>query len=152
MSSCWVLAPASRPLPLRATPCNGIDIVELEPAAAQAARFFDSYTRKVLDDPRVHLIIGDGRNRLLVAPKQYDVVISDASDVWVAGAASSATLEFYRIVAARLKPGGIFAQCIHTRGLLPDDLDRLAATFHAVFPHMQIWTSAAGQFDFAGHS
>jgi spermidine synthase len=124
-------------------PVKGIDVVELEPAAAQAARFFDSYTRKVLDDPRVHLIIGEGRNRLLVVPKQYDVVVSDAPDEWAAGAASL-TLEFYRIAAARLKPGGIFVQCIHTRGLLPDDLERLAATLHAVFPHMQIWTSAAG--------
>jgi spermidine synthase len=125
-------------------PVEGIDVVELEPAAAQAARFFDSYTRNVLDDPRVHLIIGDGRNRLLVAPKQYDAVISDAPDEWAAGAASLATLEFYRIAGARLKPGGIFVQCIHTRGLLPDDLERLAATLHAAFPHMQIWTSAAG--------
>ena len=65
MSSCSALAPGSLPLPLRATRCKQIDIVELEPAAAKAARFFDSYTRKVLDDPRVHLIIGDGRNRLL---------------------------------------------------------------------------------------
>jgi len=125
-------------------PVEGIDVVELEPGAAQAARFFDSYTRKVLDDPRVRLIIGDGRNRLLVAPKQYDVVISDAPDEWAAGAASLATLEFYRIAGARLKPGGIFVQSIHTRGLLPDDLERLTATLRAVFPHVQIWTSAAG--------
>jgi spermidine synthase len=122
-------------------PVEGIDVVELEPAAAGAARFFDSYTRKVFDDPRVHLIIGDGRSRLLVVPKQYDVMILDAPDEWAAG---SASLEFYRIAGARLKPGGIFVQCIHTRGLLPDDLERLAATLHAVFPHTQIWTSSAG--------
>ena len=50
-------------------PVQHIDIVELEPAAAKAARFFDSYTRKVLDDPRVRLIVGDGRNRLLECPR-----------------------------------------------------------------------------------
>ena len=121
-----------------------IDIVEPEPAVARAARLFDSYTRNLLDDSRVHLIIGDGRNRLLVMPQQYDVVISEASDVWVAGAGSHATREFYRIVSARLNSGGIFAQSIHTQGLLPDDLDFLAATFHSVFPHMQVWTSAPG--------
>ena len=125
-------------------PVRQIDIVEVEPAVAQAARLFDSYTHKVLDDPRVQLIIGDGRNRLLGARKQYDIVISDPSDVWVAGSGSLATLEFYRIVGARLKPGGIFAQCIHTRALLPEDLDLLTATFQAVFPHLQIWTSAPG--------
>jgi spermidine synthase len=125
-------------------PVQRIDVVEIESSAAQAARFFDSYTRKVLDDSRVHLVIGDGRNRLRVVPKQYDVVISDSSDEWTAGAASSATLEFYRAVGARLKPGGIFVQSIRAQGLLPDDVDRLAATLHAVFPHMQVWTSAPG--------
>jgi spermidine synthase len=127
-----------------------IDIVERERAAAQAARFFDSYTRKVLDDPRVHLIIGDGGNRLLLTGKQYDIVISDPSDLWATNASSLVTLEFYRTVGARLKRGGILAQSIHTEGLLPDDVDLVAATFHAVFPHMQIWTSAPGNLLFLG--
>ena len=131
-------------------PLQHMDIVELEPAAAKAARFFDSYTRKVLDDPRVRLIIGDGRNRLLGMPKQYDVIISDPSDIWVAGTGSLTTLEYYRIVASRLKPGGIFAQWVHTHALQPDDLELLAATFHAVFPHTEIWTSAPGNLIFLG--
>ena len=131
-------------------PAQRINVVEPEPAVAQAARLFDSCTRNVLGDSRVHLIFGDGRNRLLVVPKQYDVVISEASDMWVAGAGSEASREFYRIVGARLNPGGIFAQSIHTQGLLPDDLDYLAATFHSVFPHMQIWTSAPGNLIFLG--
>ena len=83
-------------------------------------------------------------------PKQYDVIVSDPSDIWVAGTGSLTTLEYYRIVAARLKPGGIFAQWVHTHALLPDDLGLLAATFHAVFPHMEIWTSAPGNLIFLG--
>jgi tetratricopeptide (TPR) repeat protein len=37
-------------------------------------------------------------------------------------------------------------QAIRARGLLPDDVDRLAATLHAVFPHMQVWMSAPGNW------
>ena len=131
-------------------PVQRIDIVELESAAAQAARLFDYATRKVLDDPRVHLTIGDGRSRLLGMPQQYDVIISDPSDIWVAGTGSLTTLDYYRIVATRLRTGGIFAQWVHTYALQPDDLELLAATFHAVFPHMQIWTSAPGDLIFLG--
>ena len=131
-------------------PVKQIDIVELEPSAAKAARLFDSYTRRVLDDPRVHLIIGDGRNRLLGVPKQYDVIVSDPSDIWVAGTGSLTTLEYYRIVVARLKPGGIFTQWVHTHALQPEDLELLAATFHAAFPNMEIWTSAPGNLIFLG--
>ncbi len=135
-------------------PVQQIDVVEPEPAVVQAARFFDRYTSQVLDDPRVHVIVGDGRDRLLGMRKQYDVVISDLSDIWadigVAGAGSVATLEFYRTVGARLKPGGVFAQRIDTHALAPEDFDLLAATFHAVFPHMQVWTSAPGNIILLG--
>lgn len=131
-------------------PVKQIDIVELEPAAVKAARLFDASTRKVLDDPRVHLIIGDGRNRLLGISKQYDVIVSDPSDIWVAGTGSLATLEYYRIVASRLKQDGVFAQWVHTHALQPADLELLAATFHAVFPRMEIWMSAPGNLVFLG--
>ena len=44
-------------------PVQQIDVVEPEPAVVQAARFFDSYTRQVLNDPRVHLIVRRRRPR-----------------------------------------------------------------------------------------
>ena len=100
------------------------------------------------------MIVGDGRNKLLGMPKRYDVMISDLGDVWGdvwgSGAGSIATLEFYRAVGARLKPGGIFAQRIDAHALVPEDFDLLAATFHAVFPHMQVWTSGPGNFILLG--
>ena len=131
-------------------PVQHIDIVEPEPPAAGAVQLFGAYNRKVLDDPRVYLVAGDGRNYLLGMSKRYDVVISSPSGVWVARAASLYTIEYYRAVAARLEPGGVFAQWIDTQALLPGDLDLLAATFQAAFPHMQIWTSGPGHLIFLG--
>jgi spermidine synthase len=131
-------------------PVKTIDIVEAEPAGVEAARFFDNHTNDVLDDPRVHLMIGDGRNRLLADEKEYDVIISDPSDLWVAGIGSLATLEYYQTVAARLRTGGVFAQWVHTHTLLPEDFDLLVATFHAAFPRTRIWMSAQGDLIFVG--
>ena len=133
-------------------PARRIDVVEPEPAVAQAAGLFDSYTRNVLGDSRVHLIFGDGRNHLLVVPQQYDVVISEASDMWVAGAGSEASREFYRIAGARLNPGGIFAQSIHTQGLLPDDLGLSHGYVSLrVSPHADL-DFRSRQFDFLGYA
>jgi spermidine synthase len=131
-------------------PVERIDILEAEPAAARAARFFNAYNQNVLDDPRVHLMIGDGRSHLLGIRKQYDVVISHPPGAWEAAGESSYTIEYYRIVAARLKTGGVFAQAIDTRALLPENLDLIAATFRAVFPKTQIWTPAPGHLIFLG--
>lgn len=125
-------------------PVARIDIVELEPAAIAAARLFERANRRVLDDPRVRLLVGDGRNRLLGSPNRYDVVISDASDIWIAGVGALFTREFYQTVADRLKPGGLMVQWLHTNCLAPPEFRLLVATFRAVFPRVAIWSSGVG--------
>jgi spermidine synthase len=131
-------------------PVRGIDISELEPSATEAARFFDRYNRSVLNDPRVRLVFGDGRNRLRASAAAYDVVISDPSDIWVAGVGSLFTLEFYEAVRARLRPGGVMVQWIHTHTVSPRDLALLLRTFSAVFPETELWTSAYGDLIILG--
>jgi spermidine synthase len=131
-------------------PVRRIDIGELEPAALEAARFFEAQNRAVLDDPRVRTLIGDGRNRLLAARDQYDVVISDPSDVWVAGMATLFTREFYETVRARLRPGGLMVQWIHTHTLAPPEFALLLATFRSVFPHMSLWSPGVGDLILMG--
>jgi spermidine synthase len=131
-------------------PVRRIDISELEPSATEAARFFDNYNRSVLNDPRVHVVFGDGRNRLRASRAMYDVVISDPSDIWVAGVGSLFTLEFYQAVGARLRPGGVMVQWIHTHTVSPSDLALLLRTFSAVFPETELWTSAYGDLIILG--
>jgi spermidine synthase len=125
-------------------PVRRIDVVEIEPAAREAARLFDRFNQGVLDDPRLRLLVADGRNRLLAASDRYDVVISDPSDLWVAGTGTLFTIEFYRAVRARLRPGGVMIQWLHTDALAPPDLALLVGTFRSVFPRAELWTSGIG--------
>ncbi|MGQ0550661.1 MAG: fused MFS/spermidine synthase [Armatimonadota bacterium] len=122
-------------------PVRKIDLIEFEPAAVEAARLFERQNRGVIDDPRVRLLLADGRNRLLAATDRYDVVISDASDLWVAGVGSLFTVEFYQAARARLRPGGVMVQWVHTHSLPPPALTLLVSTFRATFPHAAIWSS-----------
>ncbi|MGQ0568910.1 MAG: fused MFS/spermidine synthase [Armatimonadota bacterium] len=131
-------------------PVRRIDIVELEPAAVEAARFFDRQNRSILNDPRVRLLLADGRNRLRAASDRYDVVISDPSDLWVAGIGSLFTIEFYEAARARLRAGGLMVQWIHTHSVAPADLALLVATFRAAFPQTEIWTSGIGDLILLG--
>ncbi len=121
-------------------PVERIDLVEFEPAAVEAARLFERQNRGVIDDPRVRLLLADGRNRLLAAPDRYDVVISDASDLWVAGIGSLFTIEFYQSARARLRSGGLMVQWVHTHSLPPAALALVVSTFRAAFPHTTIWS------------
>ena len=65
----------------------------------EASSFFESENHQALSDPRTHLIVGDGRSHLLLSTQQYDVIISEPSNPWIAGVASLFTREFFRVRA-----------------------------------------------------
>ncbi len=131
-------------------PVRSIDIVDIEPAGVAAAAFFEADNRRILADPRVRYINADGRNALLARPKTYDVIISDPSDIWVAGVGNLFTREFYEIARSRLKPGGVMVQWWHTHALAPEHLKLIVATFRSVFPHTSYWRPNLGDVILAG--
>ncbi|MFQ5881426.1 MAG: fused MFS/spermidine synthase [Candidatus Methylomirabilales bacterium] len=125
-------------------PVKALEVVEIEPAVVEAAAFFSAENRGVLEDPRLRIVIGDGRNFLLSTPKVYDVIISEPSNPWIAGVANLFTLEFYRAARARLRAGGIMCQWLQTYGIKPSDLRMVIRTFQTVFPHTTIWQTIPG--------
>jgi spermidine synthase len=60
------------------------------------------------DDPRTELVIGDARDYLARTEETFDAIVVDVTDP-VAGGPSYLlfTEEFYRLAAARLRPGGL---------------------------------------------
>ena len=52
-------------------PIDHADVVELSPEVVEASRYFVAENHHALDDPRTHLIVGDGRSHLLLSKKQY---------------------------------------------------------------------------------
>ncbi len=127
-------------------PVKRIEVVEIEPAVVEAAAFFAPENHDVLQDPRLHMVIGDGRNFLLSTPTLYDVIISEPSNPWINGVANLFTLEFYQAAKARLAPEGIMCQWIQVYGILPHDLRMVIKTFQKVFPYTTIWQTARGDF------
>ena len=71
-----------------AHPVTDVDVVEISPEVVDASRFFERENRRALADPRTHLIVGDGRSHLLLSRRQYDVIISEPSNPWIAGVAA----------------------------------------------------------------
>lgn len=118
-----------------------IDCVEIEPAAVEAARLFQRLNREALDDPRVRLHIGDGRNFLRTRADRYDVIVSEPSNPWIAGVANLFSREHYRTAAARLAPGGIFCQWLHAYSMSEDDLRMIVNTFCGEFAHASLWAA-----------
>ena len=116
-----------------------IDCVEIESAVIRAAPFLEKLNRGVMDDPRLHLIFDDARNFLLTSGEEYDLIISEPSNPWIAGIATLFTDEFYAVVRRRLAPGGMFVQWVQSYSLAPDDLRMVIGTLAPHFPDVTLW-------------
>ena len=126
-------------------PLQSVDCVEISPAGARAAEFFEAANGGVLQDPRVHLVIGDGRNAVQFAKEPYDVIVSQPSNLWISGMANLFTRDFFRAASQRLGPGGIFCQWVQAYRMPLEDFQSILKTFFDVFPHGSFWEVFPGQ-------
>ncbi|HEX9442919.1 MAG TPA: fused MFS/spermidine synthase, partial [Candidatus Binatia bacterium] len=131
-------------------PVQKIEVLEIEPAIAEAAAFFGAKNGDVLKDPRVRLIPTDGRNYLMAVPRLYDLIISEPSNPWIAGIASLFTRDFYATARRKLGPDGVFTQWIHDYSMSPDDLRMVLRTFSEAFPHVSFWNLQESDFLLVG--
>ncbi len=127
-----------------AHPVGSVDVLELEPAVIEASRFFAAGQGRSLADPRLRMVIGDGRSFLRATSARYDVVISEPSNPWIQGMAGLFSVEFFRHARERLRPGGVMVQWLQTYNLAPEDLRMVVATFRSVFPVASVWQPVVG--------
>jgi len=120
-------------------PIERADVVEISPEVVKASDFFKKENRNALADPRLHLIVGDGRSHLALSNQKYDVIISEPSNPWIAGVSSLFTKEFFESVRDRLAPGGIVCQWANAYNIGQQDLRSIIATFRSVFPEGTVW-------------
>jgi spermidine synthase len=120
-------------------PIETLECVEIEPATFEAAPFFEALSGRLVRDPRFQIVFRDGRNQLLRSTRQWDVIVSEASNPWITGVANLFTREFYAIVRARLAPGGVFGQWLHYYSLEPGDVKVEVKTFLTAFPQASLW-------------
>lgn len=125
---------------LTAYPWQRIDVVEISPSIARAARtWFTGPNRRALEDPRVRLTIADGRNHLLVSDERYDMLSMELSSIWFAGAASLYSREFYALVHQHLRPGGVFQQWVQLHHIRERDFATVLGTLRAEFAHVTLF-------------
>jgi len=131
-----------------AHPIRSATVVELLAEVVQASAPFDEASRGALRDPRVRLLVGDARARLLFEERAYDAIVSQPSNPWVAGQAVLFTREFFELARRRLRPGGVMCQWLQSYGLLPEDFKSVVATFGSVFPHVTLWEESVTGGDY----
>src|SRR6185503_3885080 len=72
-----------------------VDAVELEPLVLNVARACATVNHDAMNNPKLHVSIGDARETLLTTKTRYDVIASEPSNPFRAGIASLFTAEYY---------------------------------------------------------
>ena len=120
-------------------PLDQATVLEISREVVDASKYFEAENHAALADPRTRLIVGDGRTHLMLGRQQYDVIVSEPSNPWMAGIASLFTREFFQGARDRLAPGGVLCQWAHTYDISQDDLRSIVGTFLSVFPNGTLW-------------
>ena len=106
------------------------EIMASQPAllAEYAARTGDASVDWFLRDPRIEIRHADGRQALRTNPQRFDVIEADALRPNSGYAGNLYSVEFFKLIQSRLKPGGYAATWVPT--------PRVLETFRRVFPHV----------------
>lgn len=124
-------------------PTRNITCVEISPEVVSAESYFSHVNGSVLKDPKVSLVVNDGRNQLLTHPETYDVIVSQPSNPWQSGNSNLFTEDFYKLAGKRLKQGGVFCQWIGLYDITTENLKIAARTFLNTFPKVLVFRSQA---------
>lgn len=120
-------------------PGTEVTCCEIEPAMVAAAPFFREVNHRPYESTdRFTVVYDDARAYIQETAEQFDLILSEPSNPWVAGVSNLFTSEFYSIVRRRLTRNGIFAQWVQTYAFAPDDYTMIVRTMRDVFPHQRL--------------
>ncbi len=116
-----------------------VDVVEIEPAILRVAADCAAVNHDVLRHPKVRVRTGDAREVLQTTGERYDVIFSEPSNPYRAGISSLFAQDFYRVVAPRLRPGGLLIQWLQGYEIDAQVVQTTYATMRSVFPIVETW-------------
>lgn len=131
---------------LEALPASvkSIDVIELSHEVIEANHFLaEVRNADPLSDPRVRIIENDARSAFERTTKKWDVVVSQPSHPWTAGASHLFTREFAALVHEHLTEDGVFLQWVSTRSFDMELLKTYGATLLSEFEHVRLYQSSS---------
>lgn len=114
-----------------------LDCIEIEDGLIQLVeKHFDAQWMK---DPRVHMLIEDGRNYVTHTSEKYDIISIEVGQIYRPRIASFYTVDFYRKLRPRLNRHGVVCQFLPIEFFGQQEFRTLVATFCEAFPESILW-------------
>ncbi len=121
-------------------PVQRMVIAEISPEVLAVSRtYFADVNHGVLSDPRVQVVLNDGRNVLLVGSERFDAILSDSIHPVYAGNSTLYTREYFQQCAARLTDDGVVSMWLPMYSLSETSFLAILRSFFEVFPGSCVW-------------
>ncbi len=119
-----------------------IVICELEPLIPPTStKYFAVQNYNVMNNKRTQIVYDDARHFVLTTTEKFDVITSDPIHPFVKGSATLYSKEYFEMVKAHLKPGGIVTQWVPLYESDPATVKSEIATFFEVFPYGTVYAN-----------
>lgn len=118
-----------------------MDVVEICDGVVEPAKqFFTPMNSNVFENPKLNLIIQDGKNYVRMTDKSYDIIYSGPIHPQSnQGSAALYTKEYFEDCRARLKPGGFQCLWLPMHMSSAEDFKIIVKTYLEVYPYVSMW-------------
>jgi len=114
-------------------------VIELSPEMVTAHNHLKELTGDIMNNPKISLLIDDGRNFLSMTEKKFDMITADPIHPRISGVGYLYTQEYYRMIKACLNQGGVVCQWMPMYHISPESFNVAFRTFASVFDHAYFW-------------
>ena len=129
---------------------GSVESMELSASVVGASHIFKKENHDALNNPKVKIILQDGRERLLTTQKFYGVVTGEPPPPRTAFTVNLYTSDYYELIKKRLAPGGIAAQWVPLHSQSGKEVDMHLRAFRSVFPYAMAWLPVANELILIG--
>ncbi len=108
-----------------------LTLVEISPTLLTNLRKIELY-RRILSDPRIQVVVDDGRRWLLRSEAKYDMILIDPLRTTTSHSNNLYSQEFFSLVRRHLNPDGLFLAWMDEDRVFPK-------TVASAFPHVRMY-------------
>ena len=126
-----------------------LTVVDVSPEILRASSLLHA-GRNPLADPRVRLVLEDGRHFLRGSAELFDIITGEPPPPMMAGVVNLYTREYFRAMAERLASGGLATYWLPVYQFDVAGAKATVAAFCDAFPDCTLWAGANGEWILMG--